>query len=136
MGVESESEEKIWKNSKGKKLAMSSDLKNQKKSIFFEFSDRVFSMPKKFFRNFFFLTSVQHWKSKKIYTFQIFYPSGSAMIENVTESFRVGFGHVVWLRLQKFFFLVISFLYPFYWTSLISSIRLIIIVYHWKKLWS
>ena len=109
MGVESESEEKIWKKSKGKKLAMSSNFKIQKKSIFFEFSNRVFSMPKICFRIFCFVSILQRWKSEKNYTYQISNPSGSTMRENVTESFRVGFGNVVWLRSKIFFFKLIVF---------------------------
>ena len=122
MGVESESEEKIRKKSKGKKLAMSSDLKNQKKSIFFEFSDRVFSMPKKFFRNFFSLPVYNAKNLRKFISYRFFTPQG-----RLWEKMSLKASESVLAKLCasdcKNFFVVIYFLYTFYRTSLLSSIR-------------
>ena len=76
LGLESESEEKMWKKTKGKKLAMSSNMKIEKKLIFFEFSNRGFSLTKIFFYKFVFVSTLQRLKSYKIYNFYILTPQG------------------------------------------------------------
>ena len=82
---------------------MSSTLKIQKTRYFFSnFQTEFFSMRKIFFR-FFLRFYFIRLKFKKIHDFLIFNTPGTTMRENVTKSLRVGFNHVVSLRLQKFF---------------------------------
>ena len=88
------------------KISDYSDVKQSENSenpiFFFEFSNRVFFYAQNIFSIFLRFYFIR-LKFKKIHDFLIFNTPGTTMRENVTKSLRVGFNHVVSLRLQKFF---------------------------------
>ena len=82
---------------------MSSNLKIPKTRYFFLIFKPSFFLCAKYFFEFFLRFYFIRLKLKKIHDFLIFNTPGTTMRENVTKSLRVGFNHVVSLRLQKFF---------------------------------